>query len=86
MARKPTKHSTPGDARRPTGRKVPMTFRLPEEKIAAAQKILGTPTATATIEMALDMVVFRQELLDGLAGMRGVRLSNIPDDELGANA
>jgi hypothetical protein len=63
-----------------------MTFRLPEDKLAAAQEILGTPTATATIEMALDLVVFRQELLDGLAGMRGVRLSNIPDDELGANA
>jgi hypothetical protein len=39
----------------PTG-KVPRTYRLAPEKVANAQRILGTRTATETIEMALDMV------------------------------
>ena len=52
--------------------KTPMTYRLSARKIAAARRILGTPTATATIEEALDMVVFRQELVDGTRAMLGV--------------
>lgn len=46
--------------------KVAMSYRLSRKKIALAQRVLGTPTATATIEEALDMVVFRSELADGL--------------------
>ena len=34
---------------------------------AAAQRILGTPTATETIEAALDLVVFRDDLVAGRA-------------------
>ena len=49
-----------------------------EANAAAAQRILGTPTATETIEAALDMVVFRQELVDGTRAMRGVELTS-PD-------
>jgi hypothetical protein len=59
-------------------RKVPKTYRLNPNKVAAAQRILGTPTATETIEAALDMVVFRQELLEGTRAMRGVELTS-PD-------
>lgn len=59
-------------------RKVPKTYRLNPNKIAAAQRILGTPTATETIEAALDMVVFRQELVEGTRAMRGVELTS-PD-------
>ncbi len=83
MPRKPSRSAAPTGT--PSDRKTPRSYRLSEARIAAAQRILGAPTATATIEMALDMVVFRQELLDGLADMRGVRLSNIPDDELAAD-
>jgi hypothetical protein len=55
----------PGTPRRGASAKVSKTYRLTPTKLAAAQKILGTSTATETIETALDMVVFRQELLDG---------------------
>ena len=59
-------------------RKVPRTFRLAPGKVAAAQRILGTKTATETIETALDMVVFRQRLVKGTAAMLGVDISS-PD-------
>ena len=59
-------------------RKVSKTYRLTLSKLAAAQRILGTATATEAIETALDMVVFRQELVDGTAAMLGVDLAS-PD-------
>jgi hypothetical protein len=64
-------------AKRPAARdrKVPKTYRLSPSKVAAAQRILGTPTATETIEAALDMVVFREELVEGTSAMLGVELT-----------
>jgi hypothetical protein len=59
-------------------RKVPKTYRLSPNKVAAAQRILGTPTATETIEAALDMVVFREELIAGTRAMLGTELTG-PD-------
>ena len=56
--------------------KVPKTYRLTPAKLARAQKILGAATATETIETALDMIVFRRELLDGTRAMRGVRIDS----------
>lgn len=50
------------------------SFRLTTTKIKRARKILGTTTDTGTIEAALDMVVFRQELLDGLEAIAGVEI------------
>lgn len=58
--------------------KVSKTYRLVPAKLAAAQKILGTATATETIETALDMVVFRRELLDGTRALAGLRIDS-PD-------
>lgn len=58
--------------------KVPKTFRLAPGKLAAAQKILGTSTATETIETALDLVVFRQELIDGTRALAGLQITS-PD-------
>ncbi len=52
--------------------KVPRTFRLTEGKVESAQEILGTATATETIEAALDLVVFRRELIDGTRAMLNV--------------
>lgn len=46
-------------------RKTARTFRLTPGKIEAAQKILGVPTATEAIETALDLVIFREELIQG---------------------
>jgi hypothetical protein len=65
-------------SRSKTERKTPKTYRLTPSKIAAAQRVLGTATATEAIETALDMVVFRQELLDGTRAMLGVELTS-PD-------
>jgi hypothetical protein len=54
--------------------KVPKTYRLTPAKLYAAQRILGTATATEAIETALDMVVFRRELSDGTRAMLGIHL------------
>jgi hypothetical protein len=56
----------------PPERKVARTCRLTASRLAAAQRILGTTTATETIETALDMVVFRDELLKGTRAIRGM--------------
>ena len=62
-------------------RKVSRTYRLAPERIAAAQRILGAATATEAIETALDMVVFRQQLIDGTKAMLGVKLAP-PDQDI----
>lgn len=65
--------------RRDPSAKVSKTYRLAPDKLAAAQRILGAATATEAIETALDMVVFRQELIEGTAAMAGVALTS-PDE------
>jgi hypothetical protein len=57
--------------------KVSRTFRLTPGKLEAAQEILGTDNATATIEAALDMIVFRQELVQGTAQMLGADIVSV---------
>lgn len=57
--------------------KVAMSYRLSPAKIARAQRILGTPTATATIEEALDLVVFRRELTEGIAHAFGADVADV---------
>ena len=60
--------------------KIAMSYRLSPAKITRAQRILGTPTATATIEEALDMVVFRRELIDGVDAAFGIEIAEaFPD-------
>ena len=54
--------------------KIAMSYRLSPAKIARAQRILGTATATATIEEALDLVVFRRELTEGLDQAHGLKI------------
>jgi hypothetical protein len=56
--------------------KVAMSYRLSPAKIARAQRILGTATATATIEEALDLVVFRRELTEGIEHAFGARVGD----------
>jgi hypothetical protein len=61
--------------------KVAMSYRLSPAKIARAQEILGTATATATIEEALDMVIFRRELMEGVDRAFGIPIVDaFPDD------
>ena len=59
-------------------RRVPRTYRLTLSKLSAAQRALGAATATETIERALDLVVFRRELVEGTRSMLGVRIAS-PD-------
>lgn len=57
-----------------------MSYRLSPAKIARAQDILGTATATATIEEALDLVIFRRELMEGLQAAAGIGIQEaFPD-------
>ncbi|ODS34240.1 MAG: ERCC4-like helicase [Candidatus Scalindua rubra] len=46
-------------------------FYLDETKIKGAQKILETKTETETIDRALDLVLFRKEILDSLKKTKG---------------
>jgi hypothetical protein len=70
MGKKYPSKATP--AKRVEEPKIAMSYRLSRDKIARAQSVLGTATATATIEQALDMVVFRRELADGVASAFGI--------------
>ncbi len=68
-------------ARGPTVRK---NLRLTQAKIDRAKRILGTRTETETIEQALDLVAFREEVLEGLdriAGSGAVREVFRPEGE-----
>ncbi len=55
-------------AKRETVRK---NLRLTQAKIDRARRILGTRTETETIEQALDLVAFREEVLEGLERLGG---------------
>jgi hypothetical protein len=72
--------AAPKKAKKVEEGKVAMNYRLSPAKIAHAQRVLGTPTATATIEEALDLVVFRRELTDGLAHARGLAVAAVFPD------
>lgn len=55
-------------------------MRLHQSKIDRAMKLLGTRTETETVEMALDMVAFRNALVEGIRGMRGAGLVDVFGD------
>ncbi|MEX1184861.1 MAG: hypothetical protein WEF86_16765 [Gemmatimonadota bacterium] len=55
-------------------------LRLSQAKIDRAKKILGTSTETETVEQALDLVVFRQEALAGIARLAGSGLLHDVDE------
>lgn len=52
-------------------------FRLPQEKIDAARRILGTKTETETVERALDLVAFGERLASGTERARGCAWNDI---------
>jgi hypothetical protein len=59
---------------------VPRTYRLSPSKLRAAKRALGVKTTTEAIESALDLVLFRQRLVEGTQAMLGVQIVS-PDDE-----
>ncbi len=46
-------------------------YYLDEIKIRKVQKILGTKTETETLDKALEIIMFRTELLDSLKKVSG---------------
>jgi hypothetical protein len=52
-------------------RKVHKNLRLTQAKVDRARRILGTDTETETIEQALDLVAFRQEVVEGVRRLAG---------------
>lgn len=65
----------------PRPKKIAKTFRLTPGKVEAAQRILGAANATDTIETALDMVVFRRELVQGTEAAFGIRIERPEGDD-----
>ena len=79
MSKKKKQSKAPGRVAEP---KVAQSYRLTRTRIGQAQSILGAPTATAAIEEALDAVVFRRELMDGVRRTYGIAIADaFPDDD-----
>lgn len=70
--------STSRKASSQRAKRVSRTYRLPLAKLAAAKRALGAATVTETIETALDLAVFRQELINGTDAMFGIEIES-PD-------
>jgi hypothetical protein len=56
-------------------------LRLSQTKIDRAKRILGTKTETETIEQALDLVAFRDEVVSGLENLAGSGILRDPDED-----
>jgi hypothetical protein len=64
-----------GSGRRSSRRgKVRKEFWLDPKALRRAQKLLGAETERETVEIALDLVAFRHELIDGLPSLAGLDL------------
>ena len=57
--------------------KVRKEFWLDPKTLRRAQAILGTATERETVEVALDMIAFRRELLDGTRALSGLEIDPI---------
>ena len=69
----PSKSARPG--KRPSRRgKVRKEFWLDPKALRRAQTLLGAETERETVELALDLVAFRQELGEGLQTLAGLEL------------
>jgi Arc/MetJ family transcription regulator len=64
--------------RRPTREgKVRKEFWLDPDALRRAQTILGTATERETVEVALDLIAFRRELLDGTRALAGIQIDSL---------
>lgn len=57
--------------------KVRKEFWLDPKALRRAQALLGTETERDTVELALDLVAFRQELRTGVHALAGLKLARI---------
>jgi hypothetical protein len=53
-------------------------MRLSQDLIDRARKILGTRTETETVEQALELVAFREEVVEGIAALAGTNAVEDP--------
>ena len=58
--------------------KVRKEFWLDPAALRQAKAILGTATERETVELALDLVAFRQELLAGVRALPGLKIARRP--------
>lgn len=78
-----TPRKSPRSKRKPVGRrayaegKVRKEFWLDPTVLAEAQAFLGTASERETVEVALDLVAFRRDLVAGVRALSGMRLSRI---------
>lgn len=79
MAQSGKAPSSPGrarasDVRRPARHKgwVRKNIIMDQRKLDAARRTLGVETETEAIDIALDLVAFREELVRGIAAVRRV--------------
>lgn len=75
-----TRATTVGGAGKKAG---PRAFRLDPDRLAAARRVLGTPNDTATIDAALDYVVFGRELRAGAEALAGIRFDAFDREDAG---
>jgi len=54
-----------------TSKVVRKNMRLRQDLIDRAKRILGTKTETETVEQALELVTFREEVLAGIESIAG---------------
>jgi hypothetical protein len=70
-----TPSKSAGPRKRPSrGGKVRKEFWLDPKALRQAQTLLGAGTERETVELALDLVAFRQELGEGLQTLAGLEL------------
>lgn len=56
-------------------------MRLNQDVLDRARKVLGTRTETETVEQALQLVAFRQEVVDGIRSIAGTgAIRDVYDD------
>lgn len=58
--------------------RVRKNLRLNQAKLDRARRILGTTTETETVEQALDLVAFRQEVVAGVRRLAGSKTLRDP--------
>jgi hypothetical protein len=58
--------------------KVRKEFWLDPAALRQAKAILGTATERDTVELALDLVAFRQEVLAGVRALGGLKIARRP--------
>jgi hypothetical protein len=60
--------------RRKRSTPVRKNFRLDQGRLDAAREALGARTETEAIERALDLILFRKELVDGVDALVGTTI------------